>query len=112
MGVFFHIYMATACALVVWLGETILLALLFLPPWIVCQVSVVVSDRRQAEAPRKLWTLRPLGGGEASLRMRPMRLRGIKADAPFREFVRREILAAEEAALHPNLESVGGRQSA
>ena len=111
MGVFFHIYMATACALVIWLGEPAFLAVLLLPPWIVCQVSVVVSDRRQAEAPRKLWTLRPLEG-EASLRMRPMRLRGIKADTPFRDFVRREILAAEEAALQPNPESADGRQSA
>ena len=111
MGFFFHIFMAIACALVVWLGGSAFLAVLLVPPWIICQISVVESKRRQAETPRKLWTLRPLEG-EASLRMRPMRLRGISADAPFREFVRREILVAEEAALHPNLENVDGRQSA
>lgn len=53
--------------------------------------------RRRKTNPSKLWKLRPLEG-KPSLRMKPMRLRGISPEVSFQEFVRREIFAAEEAA--------------
>jgi len=65
--------------------------------WLAIGAVIEFNFRRRKANLRKLWKLRPLEG-EPSLRMRPMRLRGISPEVSFQEFVRREILAAEEAA--------------
>jgi len=65
--------------------------------WLAIGAVIELNFRRRNTNPSKLWKLRPLEG-EPSLRMKPIRLRGISSEAPFLDFVRREIFAAEEAA--------------
>ena len=111
MGFFFHIFMVSACALTFEMSGSVFVAALIIPPWLVSALPAWMQHRRAKANPRKLWKLRPLEG-EPSLRMRPMRLRGISADDPFRAFVRREILAAEAAALDERSAEAASRVSA
>ncbi len=111
VGFSFHIFIVAAVGLTFEMSGSAVMAALIIPPWLVSVLPAWKQHRWAKANPRKLWKLRPLEG-EPSLRMRPMRLRGISADDPFRAFVRREILAAEAAELGERPDEAMGSISA
>lgn len=106
-----HVYFLFLAILVAGISSGPIPVVGFLVSWLAVGTVIELNLIHRKANPRKLWKLRPLEG-EPSLRMRPMILRGISPEVSFQEFVRREILAAEEAAQRIHDEIYDNRRSA